>query len=170
MVYRKHFVSWQPAVPYQHAAYHSYLFSLFFFICGAFILRYFNEEQYRNVTHYVNKGNIGVHHARNPNQPIAYFWNGEKKLLESENWLCVIFFIPGISFAETGKHVALVSYACTLKLYVILAQILRIWNLSLKFNIAVHNLSISPQPCLYKWQECNRCVQGRVLDSLPWGN
>ncbi|KAJ7398506.1 hypothetical protein BTVI_124698 [Pitangus sulphuratus] len=35
----------------------------------------------------------------------------------------------------SGNHVTLVSDACMLKLYVILAQILRIWNLSLKLNL-----------------------------------
>lgn len=48
-----------------------------------------------------NAVRLFVHRARNPNQPIAYLWDGEKKSLESENWLCVILLIPGISFAET---------------------------------------------------------------------
>lgn len=89
-----------------------------------------------------------------------------KKLLESENRLCVILLIAGLSFRE--KHVTLVSDACMLQLYVILTQILTIWNLSLKCNIAAYNMSINPQPCCYKQQEYNRCVQGRFLDSLPW--
>lgn len=50
---------------------------------------------------FANAVRLSVRHARNPNQPIAYLWDGKKKLLESENWFCVILLIPGISFAGT---------------------------------------------------------------------
>lgn len=80
---------------------------------------------------------------------------------------CSLQAFPSLKLCS-GKNVTLVSDAYMLNLYVMLTQILRIWNVSLKFNIAAYNMSMSPQSCCYKWQEYNRCVQGRFLDSLPW--
>lgn len=79
---------------------------------------------------------------------------------------CSLQAFPSLKLCS-GKNVTLVSDAYMLNLYVMLTQILRIWNVSLKFNIAAYNMSMSPQSCCYKWQEYNRCVQGRFLDSLP---
>lgn len=85
-------------------------------------------------------------------------------------WTLIVSFCVSQAFSLlklcSGPHFTLVPDECTLRCCVILAHILRVWNLSLKFNIAVHNLPISPQPCLYKRQNCNRCVQ-RFSDSLP---
>lgn len=101
---------------------------------------------------------------------LTYLWDGGKNYWSLKTDLvsfCSLQAFPSLKLCS-GKHVTLVSDACMLRLYVILTQILTIWNLSLKFNIAANNMSISPQPCCYKWQEYNRCVQGRFLDSLPW--
>ena len=170
-------MSWPPAAPYQCAAWHSVLFSLFYFIGRAFILRYFNAKQYRNAIRYVNKANIGK--CRKTlmflMQEIQTSQLHISEIVKINYWSLQIDYVSFCSFQAfpllklcSGKRVTLISDVCTLKLYVILAQILRIWNLSLKFNTAVCNLSLSSQPCRYKWKECNRCVQGRFLDSLPW--
>ena len=145
---------WLPAVPFQHAACCSYLFSLFYFIGREFILRYFNEKQYRNAEQYVNRENIG--------KCSKALCSSHKK---SKPTNCVLQAFSLLKLCS-GPHFTLVPDECTLRCCVILAHILRVWNLSLKFNIAVHNLPISPQPCLYKRQNCNRCVQ-RFSDSLP---
>lgn len=162
-----------PAVTFQHTACHSYLFSLFYFIGREFILRCFYEKQYRNTVQYVRRASISKHSntlcssckKSKPSNCVSLKW---WKWLESEHWIYVILLISLLSFVETVFWAArYINIRCTLRLFVLLAQILRIWNLSLKFNMVVHNLPISPQPWLYKWQKCNRYVQGRFLDSSP---
>lgn len=142
-----------------------------------FILRYFNQKQCRNAIQYVNKAHIGKW------SKILMFILQEmqtrqfhvSEMVKKKSWslkidyvsFCSLQAFPSLKLCS-GKHVKLVSDACMLKLYVTLTQILTIWNLSLKFNITAYSTSISPQPFCYKWQEYNRCVQGRFLDSLPW--